>query len=214
MNNFHENFSPFYQPILHQPLTEVSLIMLENTVEPCYSKLLWCGYTVLSWASVHGHSQSKRHKLRVGGYTEKVLEWLGARAHSGCKVSCQGVPHRRFVLRRGQPDSEESCIVLQGWPTRSLVAKFPQHPVVACSTQISCCKEKTLWMRPKMGVCEPLMPDVVASNVQSQLCELSGPPSDSIRKNLAWWAVTQMCVSSSATKIFQNPKFFSYFGAM
>ena len=59
---------------------------------------------------------SKHQKLRVGGYTEKVLECFNyprARAHPGCKVNCQGVPHRRFVLRQGQPDSGESCIVLQ-----------------------------------------------------------------------------------------------------
>ena len=166
---------------------------------------------ILSRASTHGHSQPKCHKLRVGGYTEKVLEWFNyprARAHSGCEVSCQGVPHRRFVLHRGQPDSGESCIVLQNWPTRSLVAKFPQRPVITCSMQISCYRERTLWTRLKTGVCEPLMPDVVASNVQSQLCELSGPSSDSIRKNLAWWAVTQMCVSSSAAKIFPKLKVF------
>ena len=29
-------------------------------------------------------------------------------------------------------------------------------------------------MSPRTGVCEPLMPDVVASKAQSQLCELSG----------------------------------------
>ena len=45
MNNFHENFPSLCQPILHQPLTEVSLMMLENTVEHCYSKLLQCGYS-------------------------------------------------------------------------------------------------------------------------------------------------------------------------
>ena len=59
--------------------------------------------------------------------------------------------------------------------TRSLVAKFPQHSVVACSTQISCCRERTLRTRLRTGVCEPLMPDVVASRAQSQLRELSGP---------------------------------------
>ena len=30
-------------------------------------------------------------KLRVGGYTEKVLNYLRARDHPGCEVSCQGV---------------------------------------------------------------------------------------------------------------------------
>ena len=40
------------------------------------------------------------------------------------------------VLRQSQPDSGENCIVLQSWPTRSLVAKFLQCSVVAWSTQI------------------------------------------------------------------------------
>ena len=83
-----------------------------------------------------------------------------------CEVNCQGVLYRHFVLCRGQPDSGESCIMLQSWPTRSLIAKFPQHSVVACSTQISCCRERTLQTRPWTSVCEPLMPDVVASKVQ------------------------------------------------
>ena len=72
--------------------------------------------TVLSRASSHGHLQLKCQKLRVGGYTEKVLEWFKyphTRAHPGCEVNCQGVPHCRFVLRRGQPNSGEGCIVLQ-----------------------------------------------------------------------------------------------------
>ena len=33
-------------------------------------------HTVLSQASVHGRSQLKCQTLRVGGYTEKVLEWF------------------------------------------------------------------------------------------------------------------------------------------
>ena len=53
----------------------------------------WNEATVLSWASAHGHSQLKRKKLRVGGCMEEVLKlfnYLPARAHLGCKVSCQG----------------------------------------------------------------------------------------------------------------------------
>ena len=131
----------------------------------------------MSRASTHGRSQLKHQKLRVGSYTEKVLElfnYPSARAHPECEVNCQGVPHYRFVLRRGQPDSGESCIVLQSWPTRSLITNFLQRSVVTCSTQISCCRERTLWTRPRTGVCEPLMPDIVAYKVQSQLCELRG----------------------------------------
>ena len=63
-------------------------------------------FTVLSRASAHGCSQLKCQKLRVGGYTEKVLKWFNypcARAHPECKVSCQGVPHRRFVHALSRP---------------------------------------------------------------------------------------------------------------
>ena len=70
--------------------------------------------TVLSRASAHGRSQLKRQKLRVGGYTGKVLELLNyprARAHPGYEINCQGVPHRRFVLCRGQP-TPQNC---QNW---------------------------------------------------------------------------------------------------
>ena len=129
--------------------------------------ILWS--TLLSRASAHGCSQLKRQKLRVGGYTEKVLESFNyphARAHPRCEVNCQDVPHRRFMLRRGQPDSGESCIMLQSWPTHSLIAKFPQRSVVVCSTQISCCRERTLQTRLQTGVCEPLTADDVASKAQ------------------------------------------------
>ena len=58
------------------------------------------------------------------------------------EVSCHGTKSTCIVglsTIRGQPDSGESFIVLQSGPTRSLVAKFPQHSVVACRTRISCC---------------------------------------------------------------------------
>ena len=60
-----------------------------------------------------------------------------------------------IVGSSGQPDSGEGCMVLQSGPTCSIVAKFPQRSVVACSTQISCCKGGTLRTRPRTGVCEP-----------------------------------------------------------
>ena len=41
--------------------------------------------------------------------------------------------------------------------------------------QILCCRKRTLRTRPRTGVCKPLMPDVVASKAQSQLCDLSRP---------------------------------------
>ena len=79
------------------------------------------------------------------------------------------------MICRGHLDNGESCIVLQSGPTRSLVARFPQCSVIACSTQILCCRRRTLRTRPRTGVCEPLMPDVVAPKVQLQLCDLSRP---------------------------------------
>ena len=35
------------------------------------------------------------------------------------------------VLRRGQPDGRESCIVLESGPTRRLVARLPQRSSLA-----------------------------------------------------------------------------------
>ena len=152
--------------------------------------------TVLSRASTHGHSQLKRQNLRVGGYTGNMLNWFNyphARAHPGCKVSCHGTESTCIVgssmIRRGQPDSGESCIVLQSRPTRSLVAKFPQRSVIACSTWNSCCR--TLQIRPRMGVCEPLMPDVMAPKAHQNNRSSADLLSDSLHKNLAWWAVTR-----------------------
>ena len=46
----------------------------------------------------------------------------------------------------------------------------------------------------QMGVCEPLMPDVVAPKAhQNDHSYVSSVdlPSDSLHKNLAWWAVTR-----------------------
>ena len=67
--------------------------------------------SILSQASAHGHSQLKRQKVRVDSYTENVPVQgptpnakLAARVYHIVASS---------VLRRGQPDSEESCVVLQ-----------------------------------------------------------------------------------------------------
>ena len=120
-------------------------------------------HTLLSPASAHWHSQLKHQKLRVGRYTENVLtcKWFNyphPRAHPGCEVSCHGTCIvSSSVICRGQPNSGESCIMLQSRPAHSLDAKFPQHSVVACSTRISCCRVRMLRTRPRTGVCEPLM---------------------------------------------------------
>ena len=101
-------------------------------------------------------------------------------AHSRCKVSCHGTKSTCIVgssvILWGQLDSGESCIMLQSRPTCSLI-RFPQHSVITCSTRILCCRGRTLRTRPRTGVCEPLMPDVMGPKVhqRSQVCELSGP---------------------------------------
>ena len=83
-----------------------------------------------------------------------LLKWFNyahTRAHPGCKVSCHGTEWTcivgSFMICWGQPDSGESFIVLQSKPTRSLVAKFPQHSVVTCSARTSCCRGRTLRTR-------------------------------------------------------------------
>ena len=120
---------------------------------PNWWLVIW--YTVLSRASAHGRSQLKWQILRVGSYTGNSLKWFNyphARAHPRCEVSL----HVGSSVIRGQPNSGESCIMLQSETTRSLVAKFPQRSVVTCNTRISCCRGRTLQTRPQMGVCEPL----------------------------------------------------------
>ena len=145
------------------------------------------GSTVLSRASTHGCSQLKLQNLGVGGYTEKVLKWSNyplARAHPRCEVGSHGAESTCIigssVLRRGQPNSGEGCIVLQNGLTHSLVAKFPQCSVVTCSARISCCKGGTLRTKPRIGVCEP---DVVVSKAHQSYVSSADLPSDSLRKN-------------------------------
>ena len=134
-------------------------------------------------------------KFGGGQLHEELLKWFNyprARAHPGCKVGSHGAKSTFIVgssvLRRGQPDSGEGSIVLQSRLTCSLIAKFPQCSVVACSTQISCYRGRTLRTRPRTGVCEP---DVMVPKVHQSFVTSADLPSDSLRKNLAWWAVTR-----------------------
>ena len=90
------------------------------------------------------------------------------------------------MLRRGQPDSGESCNVLQSRLTRSLVALFPQHSVIACSMRILCCRGRTLRMRPQTGVCKL---DDMAPKAHQDNQSSADLPLDSLCKVLAWWAV-------------------------
>ena len=155
--------------------------------KPCSTRqFLYNCITVLFRASAHGRSQLKRQNLGMGSYTEKVLKWFNypqARAHPRCEVGSHGAELTCIVgssmLRRGQPDSRESCIMLQSRLTCSLVAKFPQRSVVAC-------KGETLRTRPRTGVCEP---DDMAPKAHQSYVTSADLPSDSLRKNLAWWVV-------------------------
>ena len=56
-----------------------------------------------------------------------------------------------------------------------------------------------LQMRPQTDVCEPLMPDVVSPKVHQNYCSSADLPSDSLRENLAWWAVTQRTLKNHKT---------------
>ena len=78
-------------------------------------------------------------------------------------------------------------IILECGPTFQASAVL-----VPCSTRILCCKRRTLRTRLQTGV---LRPDVMALEVHQNYCscvrELIRPTFDSLRKNLAWWVVTQ-----------------------
>ena len=72
--------------------------------------------TVLSRASAHGHSQLKHQKLRVGGYTQVVLEWFNyprASTYPRCEVSCLGTELTSVValpiLCRASPTVEKAA---------------------------------------------------------------------------------------------------------
>ena len=115
--------------------------------------------TILSQASVHGHSQLKHQKLGVGSYTEDVLEWFNyphASTHPRCEVSCQGVSNRPVsspMLRWSQPDGGENCIVLESAPTHSLIANLLKHSsLVVCEFRTAGeerCKQGCTWLCAK-----------------------------------------------------------------
>ena len=97
-----------------------SLIMCKELTQKIINAKI---HTVLSQASAHGHLQLKCQKFRVGGYMENVLEWFKyphTRAHPGCEVNCQGVPHRRFVEASPTVEKAVSC-----YKADRLVASLP-----------------------------------------------------------------------------------------
>ena len=111
----------------------------------------------------------------------------------GCEVSCHGTEWTCIV---------GSSVILQSGPTRSLVANFLQRSVVACSTQISCCRGRMLQTRPRTGMCEPLMLDVMAPEMHQNnrsYVRSADLPSDTLREILAWWAVTRRTLKNNKT---------------
>ena len=171
----------------------------DNQWDCSHDCLLRKSCTVLSRASAHGRSQLKRQNLRVGGYMENSLKWFNyphARAHPGCEVSCHGTEWTWIigssVVRWGQSDSGESCIVLQSGPTCSLVAKFPQHSIVACSTQ-------NFMLQGKNTANEATDGCVWTFDAWCRVAQRTYVPSDSLRENLAWWVVTRRTLKNHKT---------------
>ena len=79
-----------------------------------------------------------------------------------------------------------------------LVASLPSFRSIQSSLAVckfgAAGKELTLRTRPRVGVCEPLMPDVVASKAHQNnrnYVSSADLPSDSLRKDLAGWVVTR-----------------------
>ena len=88
------------------------------------------------------------------------------------------------MLRQGQPDSGEGCILLQTGPTCSLVAKFPHIQSSLAVHEFRAAEEEHRERGPGR-VCEPLMPDVVAPKVhQNNRSYMSSAdlPSDSLTR--------------------------------
>ena len=140
----------------------------------------------------------------MGGCTEKVLEWfdyLRASAHPGCEVSCQGYRiglHRRFVRASSKLTRQAVKKGVSCYKADRFVASLPRFLSVQLSLAVrefhTAGEERCEWGHGR-GVCEPLMPDVVAPEVQqndrSYIRELSGPTFDPLHKNFARWAVTR-----------------------
>ena len=84
----------------------------------------------MSQASAHGHLQLKHQKLGLDGCMEEMLELFNyPRTSADLRYEVRNridLHHFYLVRSRGQPDSVESCIMLESELTRSLVAKLLQ----------------------------------------------------------------------------------------
>ena len=143
-----------------------------------------CETTVFSQASARGRSQLKRQNLRVGGYTEKVLNSTIPRK-GRCEVGCQGVPHRHFVLRRGQPHGNPKVGPLSShsfdalWIPRHQTSKVRTHSSVASFAVFFPC-----------------------STIFAYTCKRRLNAAE-IWQNLAWWAVTRRTSKNHKTVIIE-----------
>ena len=132
------------------------------------------------------HSSSPKYWGWAVTRRRSLINYPRAVVHPRCGVSSRGTTSTCIVtssvIRQSQPDSRKGCIVLQSGPTCSFIAKFPLCLVVACSTQILCCRGRMLWTRPWKGVCEPLMSDGMAHQNNCSYVSSVDLPSDSPHK--------------------------------
>ena len=90
-----------------------------------------------------------------------MVNYPCARVHPRCEVSCQGVLHRRFVRAFSRPARQwrklcHATKLTDSQPRCQVFAVFSRH------------LQYTFFMlrtRPRTGMCEHLMPDVMASKV-------------------------------------------------
>ena len=105
----------------------------------------------------HGHSQLKHHKLRVASCAAQAPKIEDGQLYRGGAWMVQHPTQiwsylpvsiciiASSVLCRGQPGSKESCIMLENGPTCNLVAKLPQHLLLAVHKFRAASKERCKW---------------------------------------------------------------------
>ena len=184
---FHsENFLWLFYYTLHHGSTWLYLNLLHSTMALLDSTWI----SIMALFSTLGNSGQAPMGTRSS--SAKNWGWVVTRRKS--LVSCQGyqIDSLRLCFVEASSTVEKAVSCLQSRPTCSPIAKFPQHSVIACSTQILCCRERMLRTRQWMGVCKPLMPDVMVPKMHQKNCSYVSSadlPSDSLCKNFAWWEV-------------------------
>ena len=154
--------------------------MFEKFMSPVCNKYLERWQTITIWSGMVVPYCPKEAPMGARNSSAKI--W-GGRLHRMRSWQPWGRIHlhRWFVRASSRPAWQWRRLYrVQSRPTHSLVAKFLQHSIVACSTRILCCKGGTLWTKPRTGVCEP---DVVAPKAYQSYVSSADLPSDSLRKN-------------------------------